>query len=61
VDASELPHTNGVRSCWLDEYTDPLQFPHIAVLQFTDDVQPIRENIEDAAMAWVYLERRLGG
>ena len=46
VDASELPRTNGVRSCRLDEYDDPLRFPNIAVLQFTDDVQPIRENIE---------------
>jgi hypothetical protein len=46
VDASELAHTNGVRSCRLDEYDDPRQFPNIAVLQFTDDVQPIRENIE---------------
>lgn len=45
TDASEVPRTNGVRSCRLDEYDDPVRFPNIAVLQFTDDVRPIRENI----------------
>ena len=46
ADASEVPRTNGVKSCRLDEYDDPVRFPNIAVLQFTDDVQPIHENIE---------------
>ena len=46
ADASEVPPTNGVRSCRLDEYDDPVRFPNIAVLQFTDDVQPIYRNIE---------------
>jgi hypothetical protein len=46
ADASEVPRTNGVRSCRLDEYDDPMRFPNIAVLQFTDDVQPIFQNID---------------
>jgi hypothetical protein len=46
ADASEVPRTNGVWSCRLDEYDDPVRFPNIAVLQFTDDVQPIFQNID---------------
>jgi hypothetical protein len=45
VEASEVPRTNGVRSCRLDEYDDPVRFPNIAVLQFTDDVRAIHANI----------------
>jgi hypothetical protein len=46
TDASEVPRTNGVQSCRLDEYDDPLRFPNIAVLQFTDAVPPIQANID---------------
>jgi hypothetical protein len=46
TDASAVPRTNGMRRCRLDEYDDPVRFPNIAVLQFTDDVEPIRANIE---------------
>jgi hypothetical protein len=35
-----------VQSCRLDEYDDPLRFPNIAVLQFTDAVPPIQANID---------------
>jgi hypothetical protein len=45
-DASEIPRINGVQTCRLADYDDPVQFPNIAVLQFTDDVQPIHEHIE---------------
>jgi hypothetical protein len=46
TDASEVPRTNGVQTCRLDEYDDPLRFPNIAVLQFTDAVRPIHANID---------------
>jgi hypothetical protein len=46
ADASEVPHINGVQTCRLADYDDPLQYPNIAVLQFTDDVRPIHEHIE---------------
>jgi hypothetical protein len=45
-DPSEVPRTNGVQSCQIAEYNDPVRFPNIAVLHFTDDEQPIRDNIE---------------
>jgi len=41
-----VPRTNGVRTCWLEEYDDPVRFPNIAVLHFTDDERPIRRNID---------------
>ena len=46
ADPSEVPRTNGVRSCRLVEYDDPVRFPNIAVVQFTDDVRAIHANIE---------------
>src|ERR687891_1736603 len=46
ADASEVPRTNGVRSCRLDEYDDPVRFPNIAVVQFTDDMRAIHANVE---------------
>jgi hypothetical protein len=46
ADPSEVPRTNGVRSCRLDEYDDPVRFPNIGVVQFTDDVRAIHANIE---------------
>jgi hypothetical protein len=46
ADPSEVPRTNGVRRCRLDEYDDPVRFPNIAVVQFTDDVRAIHDNIE---------------
>jgi hypothetical protein len=45
ADPSEVPRTNGVRSCHLDEYDDPVRFPNIAVLQFTTDARAIFANI----------------
>src|SRR6266540_467689 len=35
-----------VQRCPLDDYDDPEHFPNIAVLQFTKDSQPIRDNVE---------------
>jgi hypothetical protein len=46
ADASEVPRSNGVQTCRLADYDDPLRFPNIAVLQFTDTVRPIYEHIE---------------
>jgi hypothetical protein len=46
ADASEVPRTNGIQTCQLAEYDDPLRFPNIAVLQFTDAVRPIHEHLE---------------
>ena len=46
ADASEVPRTNGIQTCQLAEYDDPVRFPNIAVLQFTDAVRPIYEHIE---------------
>jgi hypothetical protein len=45
-DASEVPRINGVQTCRLADYDDPLRFPNIAVLQFTDAVRPIHEHVE---------------
>jgi hypothetical protein len=45
-DPSEVPRTNGVQSCRIGEYNDPVRFPNIAVLHFTDDEQPICDNIQ---------------
>lgn len=46
ADPSEVPRINGVQTCRLADYDDPLRFPNIAVLQFTDTVRPIYENIK---------------
>jgi hypothetical protein len=46
TDPSIVPHTNGVQTCRLEEYDDPVRFPNIAVVQFTDDERPIHQNID---------------
>lgn len=46
TDASNIPRTNAVQTCELEEYDDPVQFPNIAVLHFTDDERPIHQNID---------------
>jgi hypothetical protein len=46
MNPSDVPRTNGVRTCRLEEYDDPVRFPNIAVLHFTDDERPIRRNID---------------
>ena len=46
ADASTVPRINGVQTCRLEEYDDPVRFPNIAVLHFTDDEGPIRQNID---------------
>jgi hypothetical protein len=46
TDASNVPRTNAVQTCELEEYDDPVQFPNIAVLHFTDDERPIHQNID---------------
>ena len=33
-------------TCRLEEYDDPVRFPNIAVLHFTDDERPIHQNID---------------
>jgi hypothetical protein len=45
-DASEVPRTNAVQTCRIEEYNDPEHFPNIAVLRFTDDERPIHDNID---------------
>jgi hypothetical protein len=46
MDPSDVPRMNGVQSCRLEDYDDPVRFPNIAVLHFTDDEGPIRQNID---------------
>ena len=46
TDRSEIPSTNGVHTCRIEDSDDPQRFPNIAVLQFTNDPAPIRENVE---------------
>ena len=57
ADAAEVPRINGVQSCRLADYDDPLRFPNIAVLQFTDDVRPIHEHIERVKVQRSVLDR----
>jgi hypothetical protein len=45
-DTSEVPRTNGIQTCRLDDYDDPERFPNIAVIRFTEDSQAVHENIE---------------
>lgn len=45
-DPSDVPRTNGVQTCRIEDYDDPIRFPNIAVLHFTDDERPIRQNID---------------
>jgi hypothetical protein len=45
-DPSDVPRTNGLQTCRIEDYDDPLRFPNIAVLHFTDDESPIRQNVE---------------
>jgi hypothetical protein len=45
-DPSDVPRTNGLQTCRIEDYDDPLRFPNIAVLHFTDDERPIRQNID---------------
>jgi hypothetical protein len=35
-----------VQTCRIEEYDDPVRFPNIAVVQFTDDERPIHQNID---------------
>ena len=46
ADGSEVPSTNGVQTCRIEDYDDPQLFPNIAVLQFTDDPASIHRNAE---------------
>jgi hypothetical protein len=46
TDPSIVPRTNAVQTCRLEEYNDPVRFPNIAVLHFTDDERPIHQNID---------------
>jgi hypothetical protein len=45
-EGSEIPATNAIQTCRIADYDDPQRFPNIAVLRFTDDHTPIRENAE---------------
>lgn len=45
-DPSDVPRNNGLHTCRIEDYDDPLRFPNIAVLHFTDDEGPIRQNVE---------------
>jgi hypothetical protein len=45
-DPSDVPRTNGVQTCRIEDYDDPERFPNIAVLHFTDDERPIHQNID---------------
>jgi hypothetical protein len=46
ADPSDVPRTNGVQTCRLEEYDDPGRFPNIAVVHFTDNEGPIQQNID---------------
>jgi hypothetical protein len=46
TDGSDIPSTNGIHTCRIEDYDDPQRFPNIAVLRFTNDPAPIRENVE---------------
>ena len=46
TDGSDVPSTNGVHTCRIEDYDDPQRFPNIAVLRFTDNPATIREYVE---------------
>jgi len=40
-DLSEMPHSNGIQVCKIDDYNDPARFPNIAFIRFTADMAKI--------------------
>ena len=46
ADPSVVPRTNGVQTCRIEDYDDPVRFPNVAILHFTDDERPIQQNID---------------
>ncbi|MBV9210321.1 MAG: hypothetical protein JOZ52_06810 [Acidobacteria bacterium] len=43
---AEVPLNNGVQVCSLSDYADPVRFPNIAVIEFTESYDSIDENIQ---------------
>ena len=40
-ESSDIAQRNGVRTCRMEDYDDPAQFPNIAVIRFTSDTKMI--------------------
>jgi hypothetical protein len=45
-DNAEVPLNNGVQTCALSDYADPVRFPNIAFIEFTESYSSIDENIQ---------------
>ena len=45
-DNSEVPLNNGVQVCQLEAYADPVRFPNIALINFTESFDSIDENVK---------------
>ncbi len=45
-DPSAVPVDNGVCECALSDYDDPVRYPNIAVVDFAESVQPLRQAAE---------------
>jgi hypothetical protein len=43
---SEMPHFNGIQECPLADYDDPVHFPNIAFVQFTNTMKDILDYAE---------------
>jgi hypothetical protein len=43
---SEMPHSNGIQQCSMRDYDDPVRFPNIAFIQFTNQMDKIMEYAE---------------
>jgi hypothetical protein len=52
-DVSNVPRTNGVQTCRLEDYDDPRRYPNIAVVRFTD-----KPAITTAGITQVEKQRR---
>jgi hypothetical protein len=43
---SDVPKSNGIQTCNLKDYDDPVRFPNIAVINFTEAFDSINQNID---------------
>jgi hypothetical protein len=42
---SEIPKSNGIRTCRIEEFDDPKRFPNIAVIRFAQEHKNVRRDI----------------
>jgi hypothetical protein len=49
-DVSEIPKSNAVRTCSLDEYDDPKRYPNIAVVRYAKVHQKVHKHIRRVQM-----------